>query len=271
MPISGKDFKADLAAGKPKFGMFLNSVSPMLAARFTHCGYDWLLIDAQHSPIDNATLLGLINAIHTGPARVMVRVAGTHDRSGIQQAADCGADGILIPYVNEAEELQKAADVCYFPPMGTRSVVNYSGEANENMLVAFQVETKACVDNIDAIMAVKGVHVAFVGPFDLCLSYGLHCQQDGTVAKQFNPREMFTTPTYYAALDKVDAAAKKDKVVLGIFLPDTSTVPEYLKRGYQFISLGADIVVAAIAANRQIDDVDRAAKAARLSWCRPKL
>lgn len=265
MPLSGKEFKADLAAGKPKFGIFLNSVSPFLCSRFTHAGYDWLLIDAQHGPVDNGTLLNMIHAIHTGPARVMVRVAGTHDRSGIQQATDCGADGILIPYVNNAQELEKAVGVCYYPPNGTRSVFAYGSEANDHMIVAYQVETADCVKNIDEIMAVKGIDIAFVGPFDLCLSLGLY--HNG----KYVPPQMFFSPEFFGALDKVDAAARKNNVSMGIFLANTARVEEFLKRGYRFIALGSDVPLAMEFATQQMGDVAKATKKLNLTWQKAKL
>ena len=167
-------------------GLFLNSASPVLAAQFSHSGYDWLLVDMQHGPMDNCTLGHMISAIANGKAKSMVRVASSQDKAGIQQALDLGADGILIPYISTAKELDDAVKACLFPKEGTRSVYfpqpstnaeglfGYVTNANKNTVVAFQVETADCIKNIDEILAVKNVDIAFLGQNDLCMSMGLY-------------------------------------------------------------------------------------------------
>ncbi|KAH9599516.1 HpcH/HpaI aldolase/citrate lyase domain [Trypanosoma melophagium] len=161
MSAGGAEFRAELRAGKPKFGV--------------HSGHGWLLLDTQHAPVDAVALSQTTAAIRTGPATIMVRVGSTQDRPGIQNALDSGGDGVLIPHVNNAAELEAAVSCCYYPTAGTRSVytpqqcmnakglLGYAGEANKNVVAAFQVETADCIKNIDAIMAVKGVDIAFLG------------------------------------------------------------------------------------------------------------
>src|SRR5438309_8049243 len=105
---SGADFKKQLRQGTPKMGLFLNSHSPTVAEQLAHSGYDWLLIDTQHGPMDHEKLSAMICAIANGGAKSMVRVSGYSDRAGIQQALDLGADGILVPYINTAEEAVQA-------------------------------------------------------------------------------------------------------------------------------------------------------------------
>src|SRR5262252_3906610 len=102
--LTGKEFKAQLRAGKPKMGLFVNSHSPTVAEQLAHSGYDWLLVDSQHGPMGYEKLSTMLAAIASGGAKSMVRVAGYHDRAGIQQSLDLGADGVLIPYINTAEE-----------------------------------------------------------------------------------------------------------------------------------------------------------------------
>src|SRR5438270_8398152 len=98
--LTGKQFKAELREGRPKMGLFINSHSPTVAEQIAHSGYDWLLVDSQHGPMGYEKLSAMLAAIASGGAKSMVRVAGAHDRGGIQQALDLGADGVLIPYVN---------------------------------------------------------------------------------------------------------------------------------------------------------------------------
>src|SRR5688572_30866846 len=106
--MSGAEFKKELRAGRPKFGMFLNSHSPTIAEQLAHSGYDWLLVDTQHGPMDGERLSAMLCAVSSGGAKSLVRVAGYDDRGGIQQALDPGADGILAPYINTAEEAPQA-------------------------------------------------------------------------------------------------------------------------------------------------------------------
>ncbi|HEY1482812.1 MAG TPA: aldolase/citrate lyase family protein, partial [Candidatus Acidoferrum sp.] len=117
--LSGADFKKQLRAGSPKFGLFVNSHSPTVAEQLAHSGYDWLLIDTQHGPMGYEKLSGMLAAVASGGAKSMVRVGGYADRPGIQQALDLGADGVLIPYINTAEEARQAISCARYPTAGT--------------------------------------------------------------------------------------------------------------------------------------------------------
>src|SRR4030095_1603510 len=161
--LTGKQFKAQLREGKPKFGLFVNSHSPTVAEQLAHSGYDWLLVDTQHGPMDHERLSAMICAIGSGGAKSKVRVEGYHDRGGIQQALDIGADGVLVPYINTAEEARQAVSCARYPTVGTRSVyfpqrstnkaglLGYVGNANKNIIVALQVETASCIKNMKEI------------------------------------------------------------------------------------------------------------------------
>src|ERR671923_1032638 len=151
--LSGAEFKKQLREGRPKLGIFLNSHSPTVAEQLAHSGYDWLLVDTQHGPMGHEKLSAMLSGIANGGAKSMVRVGGYDDRPGIQQALDLGADGVLVPYINSAEEARQAVSCARYPTMGTRSVyfpqrstnkeglLGYAGAANNNVIVALQVET----------------------------------------------------------------------------------------------------------------------------------
>src|SRR5678816_3978141 len=179
--LSGAQFKQQLRARTPKFGLFLNSHSPTVAEQLAHSGYDWLLVDTQHGPMGYESLSAMLAGIANGGAKSLVRVGGYHDRSGIQQALDMGSDGVLVPYINTAEEARQAVSCCRYPTAGTRSVyfpqrsmnkaglLGYAGASNENTIVALQVETADCIKNMDEIAAVPGVDMLFLGQNDLCM------------------------------------------------------------------------------------------------------
>lgn len=270
--LSGAEFKQQLRDGAPKMGLFVNSHSPTVAEQLAHSGYDWLLIDTQHGPMGSEQLSAMLAAVASGGAKSMVRVAGFHDRGGIQQALDLGADGVLVPYINTAEEARQAVSCARYPMDGTRSVyfpqrstnkaglLGYVGNANKNIIVALQVETASCIDNIEEIAAVPGVDILFLGQNDLCMSMGLYVKYEFP--------HMYTSPELMGATDKLVAAANKNKVILGLFLFGTARVGEFLEKGFTFISVGNDLHHVLTQAGAYVKDMEEIAKGKGKSWTR---
>jgi 4-hydroxy-2-oxoheptanedioate aldolase len=269
---TGAAFKQQLREGSPKMGLFLNAHSPTVAEQLAHSGYDWLLVDTQHGPMGNEQLSAMLAAIASGGAKSMVRVAGYHDRGGIQQALDLGADGVLVPYINTADEARQAVSCCRYPTEGTRSVyfpqrstnkaglLGYVGNANKNIIVALQVETASCIEHIDAIAAVKGVDILFLGQNDLCMSMGLY--------EKYEFPHMYTSPELGAATSKLVAAAQANKVILGLFLFGTGRVGEFLEKGFTFISIGNDLHHVLTQSGAYVKDMEEIAKSKGKSWTR---
>ena len=112
--LSGAEFKKQLREGKPKMGLFINSHSPTVVEQLAFSGYDWLLVDSQHGPMGYETLSGMLAGISNGGAISLVRVGGHTDRPGIQQALDMGANGILCPYVNTADDVRQYVTCCRY-------------------------------------------------------------------------------------------------------------------------------------------------------------
>src|SRR2546426_10560625 len=113
--LTEAEFKAQLREGKPKFGLFVNSHSPTVVEQLAHSGYDWMLVDTQHGPMGNERLSSMLAGIAGGGSKSLVRVAGYADRAGIQQSLDMGADGVLVPYINNADEARQAVSCCRYP------------------------------------------------------------------------------------------------------------------------------------------------------------
>jgi 4-hydroxy-2-oxoheptanedioate aldolase len=270
--LSGAEFKNQLRAGSPKMGLFLNAHSPTVAEQLAHSGYDWLLVDTQHGPMTYEKLSAMLSGIANGGAKSLVRVGGYDDRPGIQQALDMGADGILIPYINTAEEARQAVSCTKYPTVGTRSVyfpqrsmnkdglLGYAGNFNSNGIVALQVETASCIENIAEIAAVPGVDILFLGQNDLCMSMGLY--------EKYKFPDMYFSPELQAATDKLRAAAKKNNVILGLFLFGTSRVGEFLEKGFPFISLGNDLHHILTQAGAYVKDVEAVSKEKGKAWTR---
>ncbi len=271
-PLTGAEFKKQLRAGTTKLGLFVNSHSPTVAEQLAHSGYDWLLVDSQHGPMGYEKLSAMLAGIASGGAKSIVRVGGYGDRPGIQQSLDLGADGVLVPYINNADEARQAVSCARYPTTGTRSVyfpqrsmnkeglLGYAGGANSNVIVALQVETADCIKNIDEIAAVPGVDLLFLGQNDLCMSMGLY--------EKYEFPHMYTSPEIGAATEKLIAAARKNNVILGLFLFGTARVGEFLDKGFPFISIGNDLHHILTQAGAYVKDVEEVSKAKGKNWTR---
>jgi 4-hydroxy-2-oxoheptanedioate aldolase len=271
-PLTGAEFKEQLRAGTPKVGLFVNSHSTTIAEQLAHSGYDWLLIDTQHGPMSGETLSAMLCAVASGGAKSMVRVAGFHDRGGIQQALDLGADGVLVPYINSADEARQAVSCARYPTSGTRSVyfpqrstnkaglLGYVGNANKNVIVALQVETAACIEHITEIAAVPGVDILFLGQNDLCMSMGLY--------EKYEFPHMYTSPELNEATQSLMDAARGNNVILGVFLFGTARVGEFLDKGFTFVSVGNDLHHVLTQAGTCVKEIEEIAAGKRKAWSR---
>jgi 4-hydroxy-2-oxoheptanedioate aldolase len=271
--LSGKEFKAQLREGRPKFGLFVNSHSPTVAEQLAHSGYDWLLVDTQHGPMGYETLSGMLAGIESGGGISLVRVGGHTDRPGIQQALDMGANGILCPYVNNADEARQYVTCCRYPTAGTRSVyfpqrsmnkgglLGYAGNWNDNVICAMQVETADCIKNIDEIATVPGLDILFLGQNDLCMSMGLY--------EKYKFPDMYTSPELNDATQKLINACKKNNLILGIFLFGTARVGEFLDKGFVFHSVGNDLHHVLTQSAAYVNDLEKISKEkSKAGWSR---
>jgi 4-hydroxy-2-oxoheptanedioate aldolase len=270
--LTGAEFKQEMRSGVPKMGLFVNSHSPTVAEQLAHSGYDWLLVDSQHGPMGYEKLSAMLSGVSNGGAKSMVRVAGYSDRAGIQQSLDMGADGVLVPYINTAEEARQAVSCTRYPTTGTRSVyfpqrsmnklglLGYAGGANHNVIVALQVETASCIQNMDEIAAVPGVDLLFLGQNDLCMSMGLY--------EKYEFPHMYTSPELAAATNKLIESARKNNVILGLFLFGTSRVGEFLEKGFTFISVGNDLHHVLTQAGAYVNDMEKIAAEKGKAWKR---
>lgn len=243
-----------------------------MAEQLAHSGYDWLLVDSQHGPMGYEKLSAMLCAISSGGAKSMVRVAGYSDRAGIQQALDLGADGVLVPYINNAEEARQAVSCALYPTAGTRSVyfpqrstnkaglLGYVPNANKNIMVALQVETADCIKNMAEIAAVPGVDILFLGQNDLCMSMGLF--------DTYEFPHMYTSAELQTATETLIREAKKNNVILGLFLFGTARVGEFLEKDFRFISIGNDLHHILTQAGAHVGALEGIAKDKGAAWTR---
>ena len=179
--------KWDLKEGKKLIGAWLQCGSSVTAEIFGKAGFDCIMIDMEHSPIDMMTLVNQLQAMARFEPCALVRVPW-NDFVTIKRVLDTGAHGILVPYVNTKEEAMMAVRACKYPPQGIRGIapspraggygldgLNYLDKANQETLVMTAVETPEAVANIEQIVQVEGLDGIFIGPMDLSTSMGHFC------------------------------------------------------------------------------------------------
>ena len=173
-----------LRQGKKTAGAWVQTGSPVTAEIMAEAGFDLIMLDLEHGPGDNMTLVHMCQALGGTAAVPMVR-ATWNDFVLIKRILDAGAYGVLVPYVNTKEEAEAAVKACKYPPEGIRGVAgspraagygrnkgDYLGRANDELLILTAVETQAAVANLDEILAVPGLDGIFIGPMDLASSLG---------------------------------------------------------------------------------------------------
>jgi 4-hydroxy-2-oxoheptanedioate aldolase len=205
-------------------------------------GFDWILLDCEHSPNDLENLLTQLQAAAPYPSHPVVRVPW-NDMVTIKRVLDIGAQSLLIPYVSTAEEARAAVSHTRYPPAGVRGVAgttratrfgrvkDYAKRAHEEICVLVQVETQGAVDNIEAICAVEGVDGVFIGPADLHASLGY----TGEIA---NPK---VKPLIDEAIRRIRKAGKAP----GILTPNEADAKHWLSCGGLFVAVGADVGILA--------------------------
>lgn len=213
-------------------------------------GFDFVMVDTQHSQVDSEKLIPLLQAIKLGGAKSFIRLESPDDRSGIQHAFDCGVDGILCPFIRTADDVKKIVEVSKYPGRlrkeGTRSLyVNlrptfYAGSGpggmlatynkmNAKTIVAIQIETAESIDNIAEILSVPGVDIAFIGPGDLASSMGIMCK---------DPFKFSTDSELNRATDTVLEACLLHKVIPGCWAIDPKSSSD---KGFKFMCVGSDM------------------------------
>ena len=177
------NLKRAIAAGKPQIGLWASLSSNYTAEAIAGAGFDWLVVDTEHSPADMENVMGQLQAIARYPTTPIVRVPWS-DMVTIKRYLDIGIQSLLIPQINTVEEARQAVAYTRYPPAGMRGVAaatratgfgrikNYFKIAHEEICVLVQAETKEALDNIEAIAAVDGVDCIFIGPGDLHASLG---------------------------------------------------------------------------------------------------
>jgi 2-keto-3-deoxy-L-rhamnonate aldolase RhmA len=222
--------KQRLDAGETLFGAFLALGSPLAAEALARTGFDWLLIDLEHGGGHEATVLPQLLAAR--PAHVLARVESP-ERARAGRLLDLGVEGLMCPRIDSAGQAREWAAALRYPPAGTRGVATYTRAAGfgtrelpEAPLGVAQIESRDAVAEAEAIAAVDGIDVLFVGPSDLTFALGRFRDYDA--------------PEYRAAVTRVVAAAAHAGKPAGIFLGSPQHAAQAITDGFRLIALGSD-------------------------------
>lgn len=237
---------AQIRQGKPTVGLWLHSQNFHIARAIAAQGiFDWLMVDMEHSPVDLSTasmMLAAIADVSVGNCTPLARVAhGTMFH--IKQALDAGAQGVLVPMISTPQDAADVVRFARYPPLGERgaggvtpqygfgttNAAEYVKNANNEILVAIQIETVQAVENIDAILDVPGLDLIFIGPNDLHISLGL-----GSMLWSDHP-------TFQEAFYKVLNACKGRGIPCGTMCPDAAGTKARLADGFSFVSMSSDV------------------------------
>jgi 4-hydroxy-2-oxoheptanedioate aldolase len=242
MDLPRNAFKHALKAGRAQIGLWSSLSSNYSVEVTAGAGFDWLLLDMEHSPNDLESLLAQLQAAAPYPTHPVVRVPW-NDMVTMKRVLDVGAQSLLVPYVSTADEARAAVAHTRYPPAGVRGVAgttratrfgrirDYARRAHEELCLLVQVETQAALDSIEAICAVDGVDGVFIGPADLHASLG----HTGEIA---NPK---VKPLIDDAIRRIRKSGKAP----GILTPNEDDARHWLECGALFVAVGADVGILA--------------------------
>jgi 2-keto-3-deoxy-L-rhamnonate aldolase RhmA len=238
MDLPVNHFKRAIATGKTQIGAWLMSAAPSTAEALGSVGFDFLVVDMEHTPIDTPQMIGILQAIAGTPSQAVVRPPW-NDAVMVKRAMDAGAQTLLFPFVQNADEAKRAVASTRYPPGGIRGVAgthrgsrygtipNYLQRANEEVCVIVQIETLPSFAQLEAIAAVPGVDSIFIGPGDLSASMG-YIGDIGNAAVQ----------------DKLKEGAQACKRLgkpSGIIGMNPDMAGKFIDYGFSWVAVGSDM------------------------------
>lgn len=237
LDLSKNTFKAALATRTQQVGLWSSLCSPLVAEMEANAGFDWLLFDSEHSPIELADMAGILQAAAAGPSHCAVRVAW-NDLVLIKKALDIGAQTIFVPFVQTVEEAKAAVRAAKYPPAGIRGVAgstrasgygripDYIARANDEICVIIQVETIESTKHIPEMGKIDGLDGIFVGPADLAASMGYPGQP--------------THPEVLAKLKELVGVINAAGKPAGVLTTRADLARQFLDWGFTFVAAGVD-------------------------------
>jgi len=231
-------FKEALKSKKLQLGFWQSLASISTCEISSQIGFDWLLIDGEHAPNDIGDIANLLRVIDPSDSHAVVRVVAGVPHI-IKQVLDIGAQTILVPMVDTAEQAREMVKAVRYPPDGIRGAAlvtraahygsseNYAPTANEEICLLVQAESKTAIENLDEICSVEGVDGVFIGPFDLAASMGF----------VEDPNNVVVQETIENAISRIVSSGK----AAGILMLDEARAKKYMEMGSLFVAVGTDV------------------------------
>ncbi len=245
------DFRKRLQAQETLIGTMVTLPVPSIAEILAELGFDWLFVDGEHGPLETREILAILQAVGDRIA-CLVRVPGSEE-APIKKALDLGAEGIIVPQVNTAEQAARVVQYARYAPVGSRGVglarahgyglrfQDYLEKANERVTVIVQAEHVQAVENMESIVKVEGIDAVLLGPYDLSASLGRMGRIDD--------------PAVIEAIDQVTRTCQAAGIPLGYFGVSAQAVRPYIERGYSLIAAGVDTLMIAGAARQLLKEL----------------
>ncbi|MCE8520966.1 HpcH/HpaI aldolase/citrate lyase family protein [Ruegeria pomeroyi] len=241
MPAPKNPFKQALAEGKRQIGCWMSFAEPSVAEIMGTCGFDWLVVDGEHAPNDIRSIRDQLTALAASPSHPVVRVPVGEDWI-IKQVLDAGAQTVLVPIVESADQARQLVRACRYPPTGVRGVgataaratrfggvSEYIQTADQEICLLVQVENRAGMAALDDILTVEGVDGVFIGPADLSTDMGF----------QGNSAAPEVRAVIADAMTRIRAAGKAP----GILGTNEEATQAYQEMGAQFLAVGLDVML----------------------------
>jgi 2-dehydro-3-deoxyglucarate aldolase len=249
-----KVLKGKLRRQEVTIGSWVTLGHTSIAEIMAKAGFEWLVVDMEHSVITLDIAQQLIQVIEGCDVVPLVRV-GENNPNMIKRVMDAGAYGVIVPMINTKEQAEAAVKAVKYPPLGTRGVGlaraqgygdkfdEYAATVNAESIVIAQVEHIDAVNNLESILSVEGIDGCIIGPYDLSGSLGVPGN--------------FEHPDVLAALRKVEQTCQKRRVALGMHViqPDYRQVMEKVAKGYSFIGFSLDILFLGNSCRQQLKAV----------------
>ena len=239
MRLPENRFKAALRAGRQQIGIWSGLGGPLAAEALATCGFDWIVIDTEHAPMEATDVLPALQAVAAYPEASAVVRPAINDWVLIKRFLDMGAQTLILPYVQTPGEAEAAVRAMRYAPRGVRGVAGvtrasrfgavegYAARADEELCLIVQVETREALDALEAIAAVDGVDGVFIGPSDLAASLG----------HPGEPMHAEVVAAIEGAIARLGAAG----VPSGILAFDRDFARRCIELGTTFTAVGADL------------------------------
>ena len=238
MDVLTNRFKAALGQGHQQIGLWCSLASPISTEVVAGSGFDWLLLDMEHSANDLRDVYSQVQAMMESPAHAMVRVP-SDEAITIKRILDTGVQSLMIPNIDDADQARRAVAATRYAPRGVRGfsqapraarfgrIPDYHARCEAEIFVAVQIESRRALDNLDAIAGVEGVDGVFIGPGDLSTSLGYLGQQNH--------------PDVVAIIEETVARIGKAGKHAGILTANEALAHRYIAAGTRFTAVGSDM------------------------------